>query len=67
MLEYYEEIEYEDFATEKYNLIGLYLSEGEAQKAKEKVALQMNISEELLFVSASKVGRVQWEGGFVTV
>ena len=67
MLEYYEEIEYEDFDAEKYSLIGLYFSEDEAQKTKKKIALQMNISEEFLFVSASKVERIQWEGGFVTV
>lgn len=67
MLEYYEEIEYEDFNAEKYNLIGLYFSEDEAQKAKESFSVLMNISEELLFVSASKIGRIQWEGGFATV
>lgn len=37
MLEYYEEIEYEDFDAKKYSLIGLYFSEDEAQKAKEKL------------------------------
>lgn len=37
MLEYYEEIEYEDFDAKKYSLIDLYFSEDEAQKAKEKL------------------------------
>ncbi len=67
MLEYYEEVEYKDFNSEKYNLIGLYFSEAEAQRAKERIALEMNISKEFLFVSATKVGKLQWEGGFVTV
>lgn len=58
MLEYYEEIEYEDFDAKKYSLIDLYFSEDEAQKAKEKIGLQMNIGEEFLFISASKVGRI---------
>lgn len=67
MLEYYEEIEHEDFNTEKYNLIGLYLLESEAQISKKSVAQRMNISEELLFVSGTKIDKLQWEGGFVTV
>lgn len=67
LLEYSEEIEYEDFTVEKYNLIGVYLSEYEAKKSKENIALRMNINQELLFVSATNIGKLQWEGGFVTV
>lgn len=67
MLEYYEEVEYKDFNSEKYSLIGLYFSEAEAQRAKERIALEMDISKEFLFVSATKVGKQQWRGGFVTV
>lgn len=67
LLEYYEEIEYEDFAIEKYNLIGLYFSEDEAQKAKEEVMINKKISEDSLYISATKMGKLQWEGGFVSV
>lgn len=67
MLEYYEEIEHKDFNVEKYNLIGLYSSENEAQRAKEEVALKLDISYEHLFVSATKIGKMQWKGGFITV
>lgn len=67
MLEYYEEIEHEDCIFEKYNLIGLYSSEEEAQIAKSEVALKTNKSNECLYVSATKLGKMQWEGGFVTV
>ena len=67
LLEYWEEIEYEDFTTEKYNLIGLYWSEREAQRAKEGIISERKINEEYLFVSATKMGKVQWEGGFISV
>lgn len=66
MLEYYKEIDHGDFETEEFNLIGLYLSEEEAQKAKKRVALEMNIDEELLCVSSTEIGKLQWEGGFVS-
>ena len=66
MLEYYKEIDHGDFETEEYNLIGLYLLEEEAQKAKKRVALEMNIDEELLCVSSTEIGKLQWEGGFVS-
>lgn len=66
MLEYYKEIDHGDFDTEEYNLIGLYLSEEEAKDAKKRVALEMNIDENLLFVSLEEIGSLQWEGGFVT-
>ena len=66
MLEYDKEVDYGDFETEEYNLIGLYLSEEEAQKAKKRVALEINIDEELLCVSSTEIGKLQWEGGFVS-
>ena len=66
MLEYDKEVDYGDFETEEYNLIGLYLSEEEAQKAKKRVALEMNIDEELLCVTSTEIGKLQWEGGFVS-
>jgi len=67
LLEYYEEIQYKDFATEKYNLIGVYWSEREAQIAKKRIIGKRKINEEYLFVSATKIGKVQWEGGFISV
>lgn len=67
LLEYYEEIEHKGFITEKYNLIGIYLSEDEAQAAKEVIVLEKKITDEFLYVSATKVGKLQWEGGFTNV
>ena len=67
LLAYYKEIDYEDFSVEKYNLIGVYFSEDDAQEAKDNIVLNMKIDEEYLFVSGTKVGYLQWEGGFVTV
>ena len=67
MLEYYEEREYEDFDCEKYNLVGLYSSKREAQRAKERFAKQKKISKKFLYISSTKVGKLQWKGGFVTV
>ena len=67
LLEYCEEIEYKDFTAEKYNLIGLYFSESEAEKAKENVVLERKIDRNFLFVSATEIGRLQWEGGFISV
>lgn len=66
MLEYYKETDDGDTITEEYNLIGLYLSKKEAQNAKRKFALERKIDKNLLFVSMSEIGRVQWEGGFVS-
>lgn len=66
MLEYNKEIDYGDFETEEYNLIGLYLSEEDAQNAKNKVALEMDIDTDLLFVSSTDIGKLQWDGGFVS-
>lgn len=66
MLEYYKETDDGDTITEEYNLIGLYLSKKEAQNAKRKFALERKIDKNLLFVSMSEIGKVQWEGGFVS-
>lgn len=66
MLEYDKEIDHGDFEIEEYNLIGLYFSEKEAQEAKKRVLLEMNIDEALLFVSSTEIGKLQWEGGFVS-
>lgn len=67
MLEYNKEIDYGDFETEEYNLIGLYLSEDEAQNAKNRVVSEMNIDADLLFVSSTEIGKYnEWEGGFVS-
>ena len=65
--EYYEEIDHGEFESERYNLIGLYLSENEALKAKDEISEKKKIKKELLFVSATKLGKLQWKGGFVTV
>lgn len=67
ILEYYEEIEHEEFSTDRYALIGVYFSEGEAELAKKSIITDMNINEEYLFVSATDVGKSQWEGGFARV
>ncbi len=66
MLEYNKEINHGDFETEEYNLIGLYLSEEEAQNAKRRIVSEMNIDTDLLFVSAADIGELQWEEGFVS-
>ncbi|MDT2660313.1 hypothetical protein P7E02_10555 [Enterococcus hulanensis] len=67
LLEYYEEIDHGNFETEKYNLIGLYLTEREAREAKEEIIKEKRINEEFLFVSTTRLGKIQWEGGFVSV
>ena len=43
MLEYYEEIDHGEFESERYNLIGLYLSENEALKAKDEISEKKKI------------------------
>lgn len=67
MLEYYEEIKYKDFELEKYSLVGIYLTEKEALEEKERISTEKNIERELLFVSATDIGRLQWKGGFFSV
>ncbi|MBS6430368.1 hypothetical protein ACHEVJ_06855 [Enterococcus raffinosus] len=67
LLEYYEEIDHGNFETEKYNLIGVYLTEREAKEAKEQIIKEKRINEEFLFVSTTRIGKIQWEGGFVSV
>jgi|GEM_PF-3000074 len=67
LLEYCEENEYYDFTIERYNLIGLYFTESEAQKAKKSVIIERNIEECYLFISATKIGKLQWKGGFISV
>lgn len=67
LLEYYEEIDHGNFETEKYNLIGIYLTEREAREAKEEIIKEKRINEEFLFVSTTRLGKIQWEGGFVSV
>lgn len=66
-LEYYEEIDHGQFTTEKYNLIGLYLTKREAEESKEEIIRKRRINEEYLFVSGDRMGRNQWEGGFMSV
>ena len=67
LLEYYEEIDHGNFETDKYNLIGVYLTEREAKEAKEQIIKEKRINEEFLFVSTTRIGKIQWEGGFVSV
>jgi len=67
LLEYYKEIEYEDFAIEEYSLIAIYPSEHAAKVSKKKVCISWGIDKQFLYVSATKIGKLQWEGGFVTV
>lgn len=67
LLEYYVEMGEDDSAWEIYNLIGVYFSEEETQKAKKNIALKLGLKEEHLYVSETNVGKIQWEGGFVTV
>ena len=69
MLEYYKEIDHGDFETEEFNLIGLYLSEEEAQNAKRRIVSEMNIDTDLLFVSSEDTGKLQWEyiSGFCNI
>jgi len=67
LLEYYKEIDYKDFTVENYNLIGVYFSEDDAQKAKEKIAFTMKVDEEYFFVSGTNMDERPWEGGFVSV
>lgn len=66
MLEYDEETDYDGFGIEKYSLIGLYCSEAEAQGAKKRIATKMHIDESLLFISSTKMNKLQWKEGFVT-
>lgn len=66
-LEYYEEIDHGHFTIEKYNLIGLYLTKREAEESKEEIIRKRRINEEYLFVSGDRMGRNQWEGGFMSV
>ena len=67
LLEYYEEIDHGNFETEKYSLIGLYLTEREAKEAKEEMLKERRINEEYLFVSAARMGENQWRGGYFSV
>lgn len=67
LLEYCKEIDYESFTIEDYNLIGIYLSENDARNVKNKISENSNINEEDLYVSSTKVGKLQWEGGFISV
>ena len=67
LLEYYEEIDHDDFTSEEYNLVGLYLTEKEAEEAKAEIMKERRIAEEYLGVSAARIGEIQWEGGFVSV
>jgi hypothetical protein len=67
LLEYYEEIEYEDFDVEKYSLVGVFLTEKEAMEEKRRISREREIKKELLWVSAANIGRLQWKGGFISV
>ena len=67
LLEYCEEIKHGEITIERYNLIGLYFSESEAQQAKKVIILERKIEEGHLFISATKMGKLQWEGGFISV
>lgn len=67
MLEYYKEVQYEDFEVELYNLIGIYLTREEAIKEKNRISIEKNIKEKYLYVSMGTIGRLQWDGGFVCV
>lgn len=67
LLEYYEEVDHGNFETEKYSLIGVYLTEIEAREAKEEVMGKSRINEEYLYVSGDRIGKIQWEGGYFSV
>ena len=67
LLEYYEEIDHGNFETEEYNLTGIYLTEIEAKNVKKEIIKEKRINEEYLYVSGARMGKIQWEGGFVYV
>ena len=67
LLEYYEEIEYEDFEVEKYSLVGVFFKEKEAMEEKRRISIEKEIKKELLWVSAEDIGHLQWKGGFISV
>jgi len=60
LLEYYEEIDHGNFETERYNLIGIYLTKREAQEAREEMLKKERINEEYLLVNAAPMGKIQW-------
>lgn len=74
LLEYYEEIEQEDFDCERYHLLGIFRTKEEAEEKKQSILKEKNlgdntlrVTEDTILVSAADVGKSQWEGGFFTV
>ena len=74
LLEYYEEIEKEDFDYERYYLLGIFRTKEEAEEKRQSILREknlgdntLNVREDTICVSASDVGKSQWEGGFISV
>ena len=67
LLEYYEEIQKDGFIHEKYSLIGVFLTEEDAEAKKYAIIKEWKLNENTVEVSEVLIGKSQWEGGFISV
>lgn len=67
VLEYYEEIDKDGLHGDKYNLLGVFKTEKEAEEKKYYIIKKWGLTEDVLYVSLSDIGTSQWEGGFISV
>ncbi len=67
ILEYYEEKNKQDLHYDKYSLLGVFKTEKEAEEKKHYIIKEWSLAEDSLYVSATRIAKTQWEGGFISV
>lgn len=66
ILEYYEEIENGDLSYDRYSLLGIFLTEKQAEEKRDQIIKEWELRRDTLYVSMIDIGNSQWEGGFIS-
>ncbi len=66
ILEYYEEVENGDLSYDRYSLLGIFLTEKEAEEKRDQIIKEWELRRDTLYVSMIDIGNSQWEGGFIS-
>lgn len=66
ILEYYVEVENGDLSYDRYSLLGIFLTEKEAEEKRDQIIKEWELRRDTLYVSMIDIGNSQWEGGFIS-
>ena len=59
-------VENGDLSYDRYSLLGIFLTEKEAEEKKDHIIKEWELREDTLYMSLIDIGNSQWEGGFIS-